>query len=159
VPKLRRGAPAQDPIEQDFLDAIERLRGGMPRNKKLKERNARGTLKVNVASVAQEAGHSRTLIALETGCRYPRVRELIKQATSGRAGLPTSVSEVIARLRAENVDLKAQLNTHKATVLAHFNARDKAESEAARERGAASRLRKEIAERGKVVTIVSRETE
>jgi hypothetical protein len=59
------------------------------------------------------------------------------------------LNEVIARLRADNAELRAQLNLHKAAVLAHFNACDKAESEAVRERAAASRLRKEIAGRAK----------
>ena len=157
MPKLKKEAPPQDPIEQDFLDAIDRLCEGAPKNKQLKARKAKGTLKVNVTNVALEAGHSRTLIALETGCRYPRVRELIKQAKTGHNRLPTTLNEVIARLRAENAELRVQINTHKAAVLAHFNAREKAENEASRERGAASRLRKEIAESGKVVAIVSRE--
>lgn len=151
MPRLKKEAPPQDPIEQDFLGAIVRLRDGEPRNKLLKARKVKGTLKVNVTNVALEAGHSRTLIALETGCRYPRVRELIKQAKTGRDGLPTTLNEVIARLRADNVELRAQLNTHKAAVLEHFNARDKAEKEAARERAAASRLRKEIAESVKAI--------
>jgi hypothetical protein len=159
MPRLKKEAPPQDPIEQDFLDAIDRLRDGEPKNKQLKARKAKGTLKVNVANVALEAGHSRTLIALETGCRYPRVRELIKQAKTGHNGLPTTLNEVNARLRADNAELRAQLNTHKAAVLAHFNARDKAENEAVRERAAASRLRKEIAESGKVVAIASRAAE
>ena len=159
MPRLKREAPPQDPIEQDFLAAIERLRDGEPKNKKLKARKANGTLKINVASVALEAGHSRTLIALETGCRYPRVRELIKQAKSGRTALPTTVSEVIARLRAENVNLQAQVKIYQATALVHFKARDKAEKEAVRERDAASRLRKQIAQMGKVVAIVSTEKE
>lgn len=159
MPRLKEEAPPQDPIEQDFLDAIDRLRDGEPKNKLLKARKARGTLKVNVANVALEAGHSRTLIALETGCRYPRVRELIKQAKTGHDGLPTTLNEVIARLRADNAELRVQLGAHKATVLAHFNAREKAENEAARERAAASRLRREIAESGKVVAITSREAQ
>lgn len=153
MPRLKKETPPHDAIEQDFLDAIDRLREGEPRNKQLKARKAKGTLKVNVANVALEAGHSRTLIALETGCRYPRVRELIKQAQTGHSRLPTTLNEVIARLRAENAELRVQLNTHKAAVLAYFNAREKAENEAARERGAASRLRKEIAMAGKVVAI------
>lgn len=159
MPRLKKEAPPQDPIEQDFLDAIDRLRDGLPKNKQLKGRRAKGTLKVNVANVALEAGHSRTLIALETGCRYPRVRELIKQAKSGHVGLPTTLNEVIDQLRADNAELRVQINTHKAAVMEHFNARDKAEKEAARERAISSRLRKEIVEMGKVATIVPRETQ
>jgi hypothetical protein len=159
MPRLKKEAPPQDPIEQDFLDAVDRLRDGEPKNKQLKARKAKGTLKVNVANVALEAGHSRTLIALESGCRYPRVRELIKQAKTGHTGLPTTLNEVIARLRAGNAELRVQINTHKAAVLAHFNAREIAEQEAARERASAARLRKEIAESGKVVAIASRGAE
>jgi hypothetical protein len=157
MPRLKTEAPPQDPIEQDFLDAIERLRESEPKNKKLKALKAKGTLKINFANVALEAGRSRTLIAVETGCRYPRVRELIKQAKTGHYGLPTTLNEVIVRLRAENAELRVQLKMHKAIVLAHFNARDKAEREADRERAAASRLRKEIAESGKVVQMSSRQ--
>lgn len=157
MPRLKKEAPPQDPIEQHFLAAIDRLLDGEPKNKQLKARKAKGMLKVNVANVALEAGHSRTLIALEAGCRYPRVRELIKQAKTGHSGLPRTLNEVIERLRADNAELRAQLNTHKAAVLAHFTARDKAEKEAARERAAASRLRREIADSSKVVAIVPME--
>lgn len=156
MPRLKKEAPPQDRIEQDFLDAIERLNNGKPKNRQLKARMAKKALRVNVANVALEAGHSRTLIALETGCRYPRVRELIKQAKVGNSKLPTTLNEVIARLRADNADLRAQLNTHKAAVLAHFNARNRAEHEAARERAVAARLRREIAESSKIVTMTSR---
>ncbi|WP_141758752.1 hypothetical protein [Duganella sp. HH105] len=158
MPRLKKEPPSQDSIEQDFLDAIDRLRDGEPRNKKLKACKAKGMLKVNVTNVALEAGHSRTLIALETECRYPRVRELIKQAKTGHTGLPTTLNEVIARLRADNAELKTQINSHRAAVLVHFNARQKAELEAARERAVASRLRREIAEAGKVVVIASKDT-
>ena len=41
----------------------------------------------------------------------------------------------------------------------HFNAHEKAERESARERATASRLRKQIAELGKVVVIALREVE
>jgi len=131
MPKLKKEALPQDPIEQDFLDALDRLREGEPKNKQLMARKTKGSLKITIANVALEAGRSRTLIALETGCRYPRVRELIKQAKNGLDGLPTTLSEVIRRLRAENADLRIQLQTHKAAVLEHFTAREKAEKEAA----------------------------
>lgn len=152
-------APPQDAIEQDFLGAIERLRDSEPRNKKLKARKAHGTLKINFASVALEAGHSRTLIALDTGCRYPRVRELVRQAKIGRTSLPTTVSDVNERLRAENVELQCKVRIYQATVLIHFKARDKAEKAATRERAAAARLRKQIAELGKVVAMAPRQAE
>ncbi|WP_043481233.1 hypothetical protein [Janthinobacterium sp. HH01] len=159
MPRLKKEAPPQDDIERDFLEAIDRLRDEEPKNKKLKARKTKGTLKINFFNVALEAGHSRTLIALEKGCRYPRVRELILQSKAGLNGLPTTLNEVNAQLRAANAELNAQLKAHKAAVLAHFNAREKAEKEAENERAAASRLRKQIAESGKVVTIASKSAE
>lgn len=97
--------------------------------------------------MAQHQLQFRKIMVLiqQAGC-YPRVRELIEQAKTGNNRLSTTLSEVIARLHADNAELRVQLNTHKAAVLAHFNARDKAEKEAARERATASRLRKEIVE-------------
>lgn len=150
MPQLKVKAPAIDPIEQDFLDAIKRLQDGEPTNKKLKAQKAKGTVKVNVSTVALEAGRARTLIAVETGCRYPRVRELVKQIKGGKNALPTTHTELIQRLRADKADLAAQVKKYQAEAMAHFQARVKAEDEAARERAAASRLRKAIAQQGKV---------
>jgi hypothetical protein len=156
MPRPKKKSPPRDSIEQDFLDAIGRLLDGKPENKKLKARKAKGLLKINVANVALEAGHSRTLIALEVGCRYPRVRELILQTQTGENRVPTTLNVVIDRLRADNAELRAQIHTHKAAIVAHFNARVKAEQEAARERATAARLRKEVADSGKFATIVPR---
>jgi len=75
MPRSRATAPPIDPIEKDFLDALERLRDNVPQDRTLQANKARGRLKINVSTVAQEAGRSRTLIALEN-CKYPRVREL-----------------------------------------------------------------------------------
>ncbi|MDR7049197.1 hypothetical protein J2X54_001645 [Duganella sp. 3397] len=157
MPKVKLCAPAQDPIERDFLDAIRRLKDGQPRNKQLKMRQAKGTLKVNFSSVALEAGRARTLIALANGCRYPRVRELIKQTAAGRTDLPTTHSELIARLRMDKADLQEQVKKYKSEVLAHFTARVKAEGEAVREKETAARLRKEIALKGKPLGIVQKD--
>ena len=154
MPKLKAAIPAQDPIELDFLDAIRRLQDGEPRHKKLKAQKAKGTLKLNFSSVALEAGRARTLIALEQGCRYPRVREMVKQAKSGRTALPTTHTELIQRLRSDKVDLTAQVKKYQAEAVAHFQARIKAEEEAKRERNAASRLRKELAASRKVTLLV-----
>lgn len=158
MPKIKQTAPAQDAIEQDFLDAIARLSDGEPRNKQLKLRKAKGTLKINFSSVAMEAGRARTLIALIDGCRYPRVRALVKQITSGREKLPTTHGELIARLRLDKADLQEQVKKYKAEALAHFVARVKAENEAARDRATVARLRKEIAANGKSLEILQNET-
>ncbi|WP_034295256.1 hypothetical protein [Herbaspirillum sp. RV1423] len=158
MPKLKQQAPVQDGIERDFLAAIERLTNDEPLNKTLKIRKAKGTLKINFSSVALEAGRARTLIALANGCRYPRVRELIKQAAAGKTGLPTTHSELITRLRLDKAELQEQVKKYKAEALAHFTARVKAEDETIREREIAARLRREIARYGKTLDIVPKET-
>lgn len=146
MPKLKSTAPGQDPIEQDFLDAIERIRNGEPRNKKLKALKAKGKLRCpNFTNVALEAGRARTLIALEVNCRYPRVRELVKQAKAGKAELPTTNSELIDRLRADKAALTADLKMQKATTLEHFNARCKAEKVAEAATGTVARLTAQLA--------------
>lgn len=77
--KLRRERQAGlDPIEQAFRDALQRLIEGEPKNKGLKELASKGILRINSASVALEAGYSRTLIGMD-GCRYPIVRQLTMQ--------------------------------------------------------------------------------
>jgi len=157
MPKVLISDISQDPIERDFLDAIKRLQDGEPRHRKLKAQKAKGMLKLNFSSVAIEAGRARTLIALENGCRYPKVRELVKQAKVGRTTLPTTHSELIDCLRADKLELAVQVKKYQAEAMAHFQARVKAEKVAERERNTASRLRKEIAAHHKVVELVPKE--
>lgn len=154
MPKVKQYAPAQDAIERDFLDAIGRLNDGEPQNKELKLRKAKGKLKINFSSVALEAGRARTLIALVDGCRYPRVRELVKQMAAGRTTLPTTHSELIAHLRLDKADLQEQVKKYKAEALAHFTARVRAESESVKNREIVARLRKEIASNGTTLGVV-----
>jgi hypothetical protein len=99
--------PPLDRIEGDFLEAIDRLVVGEPLNPSLAKRAKQGTLKVNMSAVAQEAGHSRTLIGHD-GCKYPRVRARV-------IGLKAPLTEglnaegVILRLREENAELRKKL--------------------------------------------------
>jgi hypothetical protein len=99
--------PPLDRIEGDFLEAIDRLIVGAPLNPSLAKRVKLGTLKVNMSAVAQEAGHSRTLIGHD-GCKYPRVRARV-------IGLHAPATEalnaegVIRRLREENAELRKKL--------------------------------------------------
>lgn len=102
--------------------------------------------------MATEAGRSRTLIALEK-CRYPRVRELILQAKDEINGPPTTHTELIQRLRADKAALTVQVAKYKAEATAHFLAKVAAEKEAARERAAAARLRKDLAAQAAVVRL------
>lgn len=157
MPKINVSDISQDPIERDFLEALKRLQDGEPRHKRLKAQKAKGMLKLNFSSVALEAGRARTLIALESGCRYPKVRELVKQAKAGRTTLPTTHTELIDCLRADKFELAMQVRKYQAEAMAHFQARIKAEKVAERERSAASRLRKEIAAHHKVVELVPKD--
>lgn len=141
MPKFKSASPAQDSIEQDFLGALKRLQDGEPTNKALRAKQSKGILKITTTNIALEAGRSRTLIALEN-CRYPRVRELIKQAKEGKNTLPTTHTELIQRLRADKAELLAQVKKYKAEATAHYLARVKAEKEAAQQHSLVARLRK-----------------
>lgn len=75
---LSNSAEPLDPIEQDFMNALQRLLDGNPCNHTLKASlKKKGKLSVNALNVALEAGHSRTLISMDK-CRYPKVREAIR---------------------------------------------------------------------------------
>ena len=153
--KLKKEAPPIDGIEQDFMDAIGRLREGKPRNKLLKARVAKGILKVNTSTVALEAGHSRTLIGKKI-CRYPRVRFDIEGGKVLPDAIPTTYTELIDNLRSAKITLATQLNLYKSEVLEHFTARNKAEKAASIARATNARLIKELAELGSVPKLVPR---
>lgn len=97
--------PASSPVEKSLLDAIERLKAGKPRDSDLIKRASRGTLKISVATVAQEAKRSRTLISHDK-CAYPAVRTAILALKAPRDGEPTSLAELNRRLRQENAELR-----------------------------------------------------
>jgi hypothetical protein len=146
-------APAVDLIEQDFLGALRRLQDGTPTHKALKAAKIKGVLKINASNVAIEAARSRTLIAMEN-CKYPRVREMIKQAKSGKTAVPTTHTQLIERLRASVADLKVQRDQYQAEATSHFLARIKAEKVAVQERAAAARVKKELVEARKIAHLV-----
>lgn len=139
-----------DPIERDFLDALQRLVEGKPTDKTLKAKARAGSLKVNTSNVALEAGRSRTLIALEH-CRYPKVREAVKLAQDGKMALPTTYTQLIKNLRADLATVKAEKRLLEMTVADHVLARRKAEVHARRDAAEAARLRKHVVELEKIV--------
>lgn len=147
-----------DPIEQDFLEALQRLVEGKPHNKKLKASAKAGKLKVNTVSVALEAGRSRTLIALEN-CRYPKVREAVKLAQGGKKALPTTYTQLIENLRADLATVKAEKRLLETKMADHVLARRKAEVSSRRDAAEASRLRKLVVELEKVVHLPQKEAE
>lgn len=147
-----------DPIEQDFLEALHRLLEGKPQNKSLKENAKAGKLKINVLSVAREAGRSRTLIALED-CRYPKVREAVKLAQGGKKSLPTTYTQLIENLRANLATVKAERRLLETKMVGHVLARRKAEMTSRRDSAEAARLRKRVIELEKVVHLPQKEAE
>jgi hypothetical protein len=60
--------------ERRLQKAIERITENKPKHPILRKRLAQGTLRLNVTSVALEAGVSRTLIG-HKGCAYQTVRD------------------------------------------------------------------------------------
>jgi len=94
-------------IEQDFLEALMRLQTGQPQTSRLKDLLRRGKLKIGFGTVAEEAGHSPTLIRQQNS-RYPNVRAKILRAKTIPGRHRTS-DDVIADLRLVNAELKRQV--------------------------------------------------
>lgn len=128
MPRRSPNAPPMDAIERDFMEALQRLCDGVPREKSLQLLKARGRLKVSMSSVAMEARRSRTLIALESP-KYPRVRELVRLAMDGRQGEPRTSNDLIDKLREIVAALRTDLKRAEAQTTAHFIARERAEKE------------------------------
>lgn len=146
-----------DPIEQAFMDALQRLVDGKPTQKTLKALlKKKGKLPVNAVNVAQEAGHSRTLIAMDK-CRYPKVREAIRLAKGGKTEQPTTYTQLIQNLRADLAQEKAQKKLLQLQIAEHFTARMTAEDNAKRIEKVVAQLRKEIAGMHKVIHLTARE--
>lgn len=115
-------------IEQDFLDALDRLADGRPQHPDLREKLRRGkAVKINLATVSQEAGRARGLISKDN-CRYPAVRQRILLET-GKASFTRD--DAIANLRAQVAELRVQLRQAEAHASYHFAQRTKAEGDAA----------------------------
>lgn len=123
----RRRTKSREQIEQDFLDAIERLKAGRPQNPKLREKVRKGTaVKINISTVALEADHARGLIARED-CRYPEIRQFVLMEAGAPDVMPRSRDDVIKKLRAEVADLRVQLSQAQAHAAYHFAHRIRAE--------------------------------
>jgi hypothetical protein len=142
MPRKRPSAP--DQIEQDFLDALDRLKAGRPQNPKLREKVRKGKpVKISISTVAQEAGRARGLIALEN-CRYPRIRQLVL-IESGVPGVePGNRDDVIANLRAQVAELRTQLADANDHAAYHLDLRTRAERKAADYQSRYERLRRQV---------------
>lgn len=95
-------------VRRNFEAALQRLLDGRPQNKKLRELSAAKKLRVTVAAVALEAGHSRTLIASDN-CRFPDIRARILEAGEDERQPVTTVTRLANSLRARNAELRAEV--------------------------------------------------
>ncbi|MES1934594.1 hypothetical protein T35B1_18418 [Salinisphaera shabanensis T35B1] len=97
-----------DRIEQDFRDALERLKANKPMHKALANKVRLGKkVRINVSNVALEAGRSRTLIGTKKNCRYPNVRQAILQ--TAKPVVPEHTAEYAIRtLREANAALNEE---------------------------------------------------
>lgn len=94
--------------ERAFLDALVRIVENRPTDPGLAAKAARGLIRPSQSNVAQEAGHSRTLIS-GANCDFPRVKLEIQKAqdryrASKRPGnviAELAVAAEDARLRSE----------------------------------------------------------
>ena len=154
---LHNASKERDEIEQDFMDALQRVVEGKPNNKKLKASVKAGKLRVNTLNVALEAGRSRTLIGMD-GCRYPAVREAIRLAQGFKKSVPTTYTQLIQNLRSDLAQAKAESKMLQLQITTHFTARMTAEESARRDARRAANLNRELLELHKVVAITSKET-
>lgn len=92
--------PPIDPIEGEFMSAIDRLIQGTPKSREALKRAKAGALRIDKLTVAAEAGRSRTTLY-----KYPKVIARIEALGNGPA---TTAHDVIASLREENRLLKRQ---------------------------------------------------
>lgn len=83
-----------DSIEQRLQDAIRRILEGAPLNEKLIRKASCGRLSINFATVALEAGVSRTLISLEN-CAYPKIRARIESLKSPKISLRETIDALV----------------------------------------------------------------
>jgi hypothetical protein len=146
MPRTR--SRAYDAVEQDFLDAIDRLKAGKPQNQELREKVRRGKpIKINIATVAKEAGRARGLIARQD-CRYPAIRQLVRIEEGVPGTEPRSRDDVITDLRRQVAELRVQLADAKDHAAHHLDFRSRAERKLAELQGLYERLRKLLAESG-----------
>lgn len=107
---------------RDLENALERLIDGKPKHRKLRALAAAKKLRINVLSVALEAGRSRTLIG-SNDCRFPDIRKRILQRNHVDELPVTTVTKLVSSLRATNAQLRAEikaLRSQQALILARL---------------------------------------
>lgn len=122
------GLTEREVIEANFFAALERLKANQPKHPVLARRAEAGKLKINASTLAKEAGHSRTLIALED-CAYPAVRKKLGDAEARPAGPPRSA---IDELREQLDNAIKERDAALFWQAEHLRGREKAENKAQR---------------------------
>lgn len=110
---------SEDGIERDFWAAFKRIVGNNPKNPKNLAKAKLNKLSCNNSTVALEAGHSRTLIALEN-CKYPLIRAAINDVQRPRVKGKTQKErnhELIVEKRDLGLARKVALSRVSACVL------------------------------------------
>ncbi|UKI07663.1 MULTISPECIES: hypothetical protein [Variovorax] len=154
MPKLKKAPPAIDQIEKDFEEAVQRLTEGKPVSKRLQSLMRKGTLKVTLSNVAEEAGHSRTLISMEN-CKYPKIRILVDEVNGKAPAIPQTLTDLVKLLRATKAELSTKLKHSQAESAKHFLARENAEKRIAANDQIIANLRKRLQELNQKFAVIS----
>jgi len=125
------------PVERELVEALQRLVDRRPQDPNLAQKAQRGTLKINVSSVAKEAGRSRTLLS-HGRCAYPQVRAAILNYRNP-PNQATSMAEINRRLRGENAELRRSIKLAREAMAAMVRRMERVKNEADREVLAAQR--------------------
>ncbi len=105
----RREDAAYTPQERAFLDAIERILAGKPKNPDLQPcavGRKRQKLKLTVANMALEAGYARTYV-YKNADAMARVMRRFEEVTKPRQPASTT-ADLLTRLRQDNARLKRE---------------------------------------------------
>ena len=97
--------------EVAFMQALNRIKTGLPWHDRNVALAKRGGLRVTIATVAREAGRSRTLIGSEN-CRYPKVREAVLAAMHNafQGERRPSAADLVKILRADKATLERHVS-------------------------------------------------
>jgi hypothetical protein len=128
---------APRPVEHELMEALQRLVDRRPQDPDLAQKAQRGTLKINISSVAKEAGRSRTLVS-HGCCAYPQVRAAILNYRNP-PNQATSMAEINRRLRSENAELRRSIKLAREAMAAMVRRVERIKNEADREVLAARR--------------------
>lgn len=134
------GRASRAVVQSEFNAAIDRLILGKPNDVKLREIAASGRLTISYATVAQEAGRSRSLIA-HKNCAYQEIRSRVVGLMVGAATERPTSKDKVARMRLEIGELKEKLAAALDAQAEHFHARERAEREANKWREAFKRAK------------------